>query len=58
MQNKKVTPKEAERYGKYLKVNNFDTERGRYTIRIIKYDGKIYFHKMLNGKVREFLELG
>lgn len=53
----KVTPKDAERYGEYLKVNNFLTIKGTYTVRIIKYEGSIYFHKMLNGKVVEFIEL-
>lgn len=37
------------RYGKILKVNNFQTEKGYYTIRLISYEGVIYFHKMKNG---------
>lgn len=37
------------RYGKILKVNNFQTEKGYYTIRLISYEGAIYFHKMKNG---------
>ena len=41
------------RYGEILKKNNFQTERGYYTIRLIRYDDAIYFHKMKDGKIVE-----
>lgn len=40
-------------YGEILKKNNFQTERGYYTIRLIRYEGAIYFHKMKDGKIVE-----
>lgn len=45
------------RYGKIIKVNNFQTEKGYYTIRLISYKGSIYFHKMKNGVQVEIKEL-
>lgn len=43
--------------GIILKANTFDTTKGCYTIRIIAYNDKLYFHKMLNGKVVEVVNL-
>lgn len=43
--------------GHILKANTFDTAKGCYTIRIISYKGNLYFHKMLNGKVVELINL-
>lgn len=45
------------REGKIIKVNNFYTAKGYYTIRIVSYNDKLYFHKMLNGKVVEVVNL-
>lgn len=45
------------REGTIIKVNNFDTAKGCYTIRIVSYNDKLYFHKMLNGKVVEVVNL-
>lgn len=45
------------REGTIIKVNNFDTAKGFYTIRIVSYNDKLYFHKMLNGKVVEVVNL-
>lgn len=45
------------REGTIIKVNNFYTEKGCYTIRIVSYKDKLYFHKMLNGKVVEVVNL-
>lgn len=45
------------RYGVILKVNNFQTEKGYYTIRLIRYEGAIYFHKMKNGMQVEIKKL-
>lgn len=41
------------RYGKILKANSFNTDRGFYTIRLIDYKGSIWFYKMKNGNVVE-----
>lgn len=43
--------------GHILKANTFDTAKGCYTIRIIAYNGELYFHKMLNGSVVEIVNL-
>lgn len=43
--------------GKILKTNNFDTKKGYYTIRIVEYKDELYFHKMLNGRVVEVINL-
>lgn len=45
------------REGTIIKVNHFDTAKGFYTIRIVFYNNKLYFHKMLNGKVVEVVNL-
>ena len=44
-------------YGIILKQNTFDTNKGCYTIRIIEYEGSLYFHKMLNGNIVEIVYL-
>lgn len=43
--------------GLIIKSNTFDTAKGCYTIRIVSYKGDLYFHKMLNGKVVELVNL-
>lgn len=43
--------------GEILKINNFDTKKGYYTIRIVEYKDELYFHKMLNGRVVEVINL-
>ena len=45
------------RYGTVLKSNNFTTSRGFYTIRIISYEGQLYFHKMKDGNLVELINL-
>lgn len=45
------------RYGEILKANTFETIRGVYTIRIIKYKNQMFFHKMKNGSVVEIKNL-
>ena len=44
------------RYGRYLTDDLFDEDRINYhcRIRTIDYEGKIIFHKMINGKTVEF----
>ncbi len=56
MENK-VRSKELLRYGKIYKQNSFETNRGIYTIRLIKYEGYFYFHKMKNGETVEIKKL-
>lgn len=43
--------------GEIIKKNDFETNRGFYTIRIIKHEGKLYFHKMKNGETVEIVTL-
>lgn len=54
----KMDPMDYVRYGKLLKVNNFQTPFGFYTIRIVEYEGYVYFHKMRGGKVLEVIKVG
>lgn len=55
----KKNPKSEEllRYGVLLKENSFGTERGLYTIRLIKHKNDIFFHKMKDGDVVEIKNL-
>lgn len=53
----KVTSENLLRYGTILKVNNFSTDRGYYTIRLIKYENNIFFHKMKDGNLVELKNL-
>lgn len=53
----KVASKDLLRYGKILKANTFETARGIYTIRLIKYMGNIFFHKMKDGNLVEIKNL-
>lgn len=58
MKVKKISKsEELLHYAERLKENSFETERGIYTIRLIKYNGDIYFHKMKNGEVVEIINL-
>lgn len=52
-----VKASELPRYGEILKINNFDTPEGFYTIRIISYNKKLFFHKMKNGSTVECINL-
>ena len=45
------------RYGTVLKSNSFSTSRGFYTLRIISYEGQLYFHKMKDGNLVELINL-
>ena len=53
----KVSESTLLRYGSVLKSNSFTTSRGFYTIRIISYDNKLYFHKMKDGNLVELINL-
>ena len=52
-----VTPEDVFSYGKVI-INEEFVEYGPIRIRIISYDGSIYYHKMVNGDVVEFKEIG
>lgn len=58
---KLVTPDDALRYGEVLTddMNYVCSPNGDLGIRIrtIRYDGRIFYYKMLNGEVVEFKEL-
>lgn len=57
MGNKGILSKSLLRYGTVIKRNDFNTVRGYYTIRIIKWEGALYFHKMKEGVVVEIKKL-
>lgn len=58
-----VNEDDALRYGEYLTDDEFvlrDTKERHLCvkrIRTIKYEGHVYYHKMLNGDVVEFKRL-
>ena len=58
-----VTPDESLRYGEILADDswyyfNYDNAREDFVrVRIIRYDNRIFYHKMVNGEVVEFKEL-
>ena len=52
-----ATPEDVLRYGKVI-INEEFVEYGSIRIRIISYSGSIYYHKMVNGDVVEFKEIG
>lgn len=48
-----ATPEDVLRYGEII-INEEFVEHGSIRIRIISYNGSIYYHKMVNGEVVEF----
>ena len=52
-----VTPEDVLRYGEVI-INEEFVDYGSIRIRIISYSGSIYYHKMVNGDVVEFKEIG
>lgn len=52
-----VAPEDVLRYGEII-INEEFIEYGSIRIRIISYSGSIYYHKMINGEVVEFKEIG
>ena len=55
----KVTDKDVLRYGEIINDESFVLSDGQNVrIRIISYNGSIYYHKMVNGDVVEFKEIG
>jgi hypothetical protein len=42
--------KDLLRYGEILKAWDLNTANGYYSIRVISYEGGIYFHKMIDGE--------
>ena len=54
---RKDTHENLLRYGNYLVDNTFDTKLGTYRVRMIQYEGYLYFHKMRNGELLELKKL-
>ena len=55
---KLVTPDDALRYGDVLTDDVYSLDMiWHYRIRTIRYDNRIFYHKMINGEVVEFKEL-
>ena len=52
-----VADKDVLRYGEII-INEEFILYGPIRIRIISYDGSVYYHKMVNGEVVEFKEIG
>ena len=50
--------KELLRYGQIIVDDNIEDSEGDFIrIRIIKYNGKIYYHKMIEGEMTFFMAL-
>lgn len=57
---KVVTDKEVIKYGNILTDDSYYIDSlngGSHRIRILSYDNRIFYHKMVNGEVVEFKEL-
>jgi len=48
-----VLSKTLLRYGKITLKEDYESDEGNITIRIIKYEGATYWHKMVNGIVTD-----
>lgn len=53
----RINEADALRYGQYVHTEHWTTCNGTYTIRIIRYEGRIWLHKMQNGTVVQFIPL-
>ena len=50
--------KDVLRYGEIVVDEMYDTWDGHtYRLRAIRYEGKLYWHKMVDGKLMEFRSL-
>lgn len=53
-----VCEKDILHYGDYVVDEKYDTwDKHAYRLRAIRYDGKLYWHKMVNGNLVEFRSL-
>ena len=53
-----VCEKDALRYGEIILDEVYNTWDGHlYRLRAIRYEGKLYWHKMVGGKLMEFRKL-
>ena len=53
-----ITPDDALRYGEVLTDDRYTLDVSWYhRIRTIRYESRIFYHKMVNGEVVEFKEL-
>ena len=53
-----VTPNDTLRYGEVLTDDRYTLDVSwHYRIRTIRYESRIFYHKMINGEVVEFKEL-
>ena len=53
-----VCEKDALRYGEIILDEIYNTWDGHlYRLRAIRYKGKLYWHKMVDGKLMEFRKL-
>ena len=50
-----MSEREILRYGKYITDESYTTWDGhKYRLRAIRYDGHLYWYKMVDGEVVEF----
>ena len=53
-----ICEKDALRYGEIIIDEMYDTwDRHTYRLRAIRYEDKLYWHKMVDGKLMEFRRL-
>ena len=54
-----VFERDVLRYGIIIEDNNFELSNLNYVrIRIISFEGKIYYHQMCDGEIEVFKEIG
>lgn len=49
--------KDVLRYGEIVVDEMYDTWRNTYRLRVVRYENKLYWHKMVDGKLMEFRSL-
>lgn len=53
-----VDERDVLRYGEYVVDEMYDTwDKHTYRLRAIRYEGKLYWHKMVDGELIEFRSL-
>lgn len=57
MENKPSKTELLLKDSEIIKKNDFETDRGVYTVQIVRKGRALFFHKMKNGKTVEIVKL-
>lgn len=53
-----MTEQEVLRYGEYVTDESYITwDKHNFRLRAVRYNGHLYWHKMVDGEITEFKEL-